>query len=53
MSLSSPKEIKNLNEIINNYDLFFVDLWGVIHNGVNLFSNAIDVLKKLQELKKK
>ncbi len=53
MSLSSPKEIKNLNEIINNYDLFFVDLWGVIHNGVNLFDNAIDVLKKLQELKKK
>jgi len=53
MSLSSPKEIKNLNEIINNYDVFFVDLWGVIHNGVNLFSNAIEVLKKFQESNKK
>ena len=32
-----------LKSIIENYDLFFIDLWGVVHNGVKLNEKAIDV----------
>ncbi len=47
------KHIKGLNQIQSNYDAFFIDLWGVIHNGVHLHSEAIEVLKKLNKLGKR
>ena len=43
---------KGLKSIIENYDLFFIDLWGVVHNGVKLNEKAIDVLAKISEAKK-
>ena len=43
---------KGLKSIIENYDLFFIDLWGVVHNGVKLNEKAIDVLEKISETKK-
>ena len=43
---------KGLKSIIDNYDLFFIDLWGVVHNGVKLHGKAIDVLAKISEAKK-
>ena len=43
---------KGLRAITETYDIFFIDLWGVVHNGITLHSNAIDVLQKLSELKK-
>ena len=45
-------EIQNLSEIQNQYECFFIDLWGVIHNGVNLFENVLDTLKFLKNKKK-
>ena len=45
-------QIQNLSEIQNEYECFFIDLWGVIHNGVNLFENVIDTLKFLKNKKK-
>jgi len=49
--------IKNLDKeglqsIADNYDLFFIDLWGVVHNGIELHEGAITTLKKLVELDK-
>ena len=41
-----------LKSIAENYDLFYIDLWGVIHNGVKLHGEAINVLKQLSKLKK-
>ena len=41
-----------LRSIADNYDLFFVDLWGVIHNGIKLYEEAVNVLSKLDELGK-
>jgi len=46
--------IKNLDEgglktVILDYDLFFIDIWGVVHNGIQLHRQAIDVLEKLEE----
>ena len=47
------KLIKGLSEVQSNYDAFFIDLWGVIHNGVKLHSRAINVLENLNKLKKR
>ena len=41
-----------LKSIADQYDLFFIDLWGVIHNGIELYQESIDVLEKLSEKKK-
>ena len=41
---------EGLRSIADNYDLFYIDLWGVVHNGVELHEKAIIALKKLVEL---
>ena len=46
-------KIDKLEEVENNYDIFFIDLWGVIHNGVEIFENVKSTLKRLKEKKKK
>jgi ribonucleotide monophosphatase NagD (HAD superfamily) len=43
---------EGLQSIAENYDLFYIDLWGVMHNGINLHEGAIIVLKKLLEINK-
>ena len=48
-----PEELKKFKNITNMYDVYFVDLWGVIHNGINLFENAITVLDELKKQQKK
>jgi len=53
MQTHSPEEIVNFQNIVEKYDLYFVDLWGVIHNGIKLFSNAIEVLNNLKNNNKK
>ena len=45
MKQQSPEEIVNFRNISDQYNIYLVDLWGVIHNGIKLFDNAIDVLK--------
>ena len=48
-----PEELKKFKNISNMYDVYFIDLWGVIHNGINLFKTAINVLDELKKLQKK
>jgi ribonucleotide monophosphatase NagD (HAD superfamily) len=43
---------EGLRLIVENYDLFYIDLWGVVHNGIKLHQEAIKVLNEL-ELKSK
>ena len=33
-----------LRSIVNDYDLFYIDIWGVIHNGVKLHKEAIEAI---------
>ena len=40
-------DLIGLQSIVDNYDLFYIDLWGVIHNGIKLHEKAIIVLKEL------
>ena len=37
-----------LRSRINNYDLFFIDIWGVVHNGLQIFQDSIEVLENLK-----
>ena len=43
---------EGLRSIVGKYDLFYIDLWGVVHNGIKLHQEAIKVLNEL-ELKEK
>ena len=47
------KELNHLADIFNNYDTFVIDLWGVIHNGVDLYPNAIKAIDQLKKNSKK
>ena len=38
-----------LSSISGNYSLFYIDLWGVVHNGISLHKEAVKVLIELQK----
>lgn len=44
---------KGLRQISTNYDYFIFDLWGVIHDGTNAYSGALEALLFLKEQGKK
>ena len=39
---------EGLRSIVGKYDLFYIDLWGVVHNGIKLHQEAIKVLNELE-----
>ena len=41
-------DTEGLSKIAFDYDLFYIDIWGVIHNGLELNLSAIETLKKLE-----
>jgi len=41
-----------LKSIVDSYDLFFIDIWGVVHNGIRLYDTSIEVLENLSNLNK-
>ena len=43
---------KGLKSIADNYDIFYIDLWGVVHNGITLHKNAIATLEEITRAKK-
>ena len=45
-------DLDSLQSIANNYDLFYIDLWGVIHNGIKLHNSAIATLNELKKKNK-
>ena len=46
-----PQNLDNdgLRSKINSYELFFIDIWGVIHNGLQIFEDSIEVLENLKK----
>ena len=42
---------EGLSSIVDNYQLFYVDLWGVVHNGVSLHIEAIKALQDNNKVK--
>jgi len=52
---SQPKTsqfITGIKEVVDQYDAFIIDLWGVVHNGRKPYPHAIETLKHLKDLKK-
>jgi len=43
---------EGLRSIVANYDIFYIDLWGVIHNGIILHKNAIETLLEISKAEK-
>ena len=43
-----PPVIDGLDEIIDRYDVFFLDVWGVLHDGIEPYPGVIDALKTMQ-----
>lgn len=41
-----------LESIINDFDLLFIDIWGVLHNGINLFNDSVYALDQIEKLNK-
>ncbi len=50
--MTSNLDEKGLRSIVEEYDVFFIDIWGVLHNGFNIFENSVEVLEKLEKNKK-
>ncbi len=46
--MKNVKRINKLNEIIDQYDVFLIDAWGVLHDGGKVFPQAYDCLKQLK-----
>ena len=45
-------KLTTLKEIEDKYNIFFIDLWGVIHNGLELFESVKNVLNRLKKKNK-
>jgi ribonucleotide monophosphatase NagD (HAD superfamily) len=43
---------EGLRSIFDSYDLFYIDLWGVVHNGIKLHEQAIKALNELLKMDK-
>jgi HAD superfamily hydrolase (TIGR01459 family) len=50
--MSNNLDNVGLRSIVENYDIFYIDLWGVVHNGINLHKDAIDALGEITKAKK-
>lgn len=44
--------IPGIKDVVDQYDAFIIDLWGVIHDGRKPYPCAIETLKNLKDLKK-
>ena len=43
---------EGFSSIVDDYQLFYIDLWGVVHNGVSLHKEAIKTLKEISKKNK-
>ena len=50
--MKSTQTIKGLADIINQYDVFILDQWGVMHDGTKGYIQAIKCVEKLYQEKK-
>ena len=46
------RRLDQLSQIARNYDLFIIDIWGVLHNGQELFPDTLRTLNALKALNK-
>ena len=42
-------DLQGLRSVSEKYDIFFIDLWGVVHNGIKLNDDAVNTLHNLKK----
>jgi len=47
------RELNHLSEVIDLYDTFIIDLWGVMHDGIKLNEKALEAVSQLKINSKK
>ena len=47
------EKLSNFSKIYHQYDVFLIDLWGVMHNGIRLNPGAIKTVENLSNNNKK
>ncbi len=45
--------LNKLNDIIDSYDYYFLDVWGVIHDGITAYPGVLEAMKLLRAKNKK
>ncbi|MEC9183589.1 MAG: TIGR01459 family HAD-type hydrolase, partial [Pseudomonadota bacterium] len=45
--------LQGMHAVVERYDGFVLDLWGVVHDGVTVFPGVIDALERLRDASKK
>ena len=51
--MSKNLDNNGIKSIVKGYDIFYIDLWGVVHDGINPHKNAIEVLREITRANKK
>jgi len=52
-SISKLSHIQSIQEIVDLYDVFLLDMWGVLHDGSKPYKGVIDTVKELKKRNKK
>ncbi|MDB9799468.1 TIGR01459 family HAD-type hydrolase [Pelagibacteraceae bacterium] len=47
------KKLNHLSEIYKSYDCFIIDLWGVMHDGIKLYNEAVNAVDNLTKENKR
>ena len=47
--MTKKLDSEGLRAIVDEYDLFFIDIWGVVHDGIKLHEEAIKTLDKIEK----
>ena len=50
LNIQKPIKVNNFSEINEKYDSIICDIWGVIHNGQELFSSSVECLLKYKKI---
>ena len=43
---------QSMTNVAENYDAFIIDVWGVLHDGVSLYSGVVETLENLTKMSK-
>ena len=41
--------LNSIQQIIDNYDVWFCDIWGVLHNGENVYQEALQACHEFRQ----
>ena len=50
--MTKKLDSEGLRAIVDEYDLFFIDIWGVVHDGIKIHEEAIKTLDIIEKAKK-